>query len=201
MFVTLNKGMMEARIKIKLFLLVLLLLVIWSCADPYYYDLYIEPTPNENSEMIDKILLVDDIRSNQALWRQSLVVRRSSYQLQYLTFKQWAKSPEELIKDAVIQYYKNSFAFRKVIDENSSIEPDILMRIRVDSLEMLNEEKQWFARLALDIEFVDYKTEKTFLTHYFDRKMRIEGKNPKFLPEKISRILQEELVKIIEKLK
>ena len=51
------------------------------------------------------------------------------------------------------------------------------------------------------VQFVDNKTEKTFLTHYFDRKMRIEGKKPKYVPEKISKILQEELVKIIEKLK
>ena len=176
-------------------------MVIWGCAGPHYYDLYIKPIRNENSAKINKILMVDDIRTNEDLWRQSVVIRRTTYQLQFFPFKQWAKTPGELIKDTIIQYYKNSFVFTKVIDRYSSIEPEILMRIHVDALEMLYEDKQWHAHLALDIEFVDNTTEKTFLTHYFDRKMRIEGKKPKYLPEKMSKILQEELLKIIKKLK
>ena len=168
---------------------------------PHYFDLYIEPTPVESSDKIDKVLMVDDIWTSQDLWRQGMIIRRSSYKVHYYPFKQWAKTPEELIEDTVIHFYKSSHFFSKVIDEHSSMEPDIVMRIRADTLEMMYEDKQWFARLALDIEFVDSEAEEVFLTHFFDRKMPIKRRNPRYVSEKISQILQEELVKIVEKLK
>lgn len=145
--------------------------------------------------------MVDEIWTHDALWRQSMVIRKAPYKLQYLHFEQWARIPEEMIKHTIIHFYKNSYLFTNVVDNNSSIEPDILMRMKIDALEMLHADKQWYARLALDIEFIDAKTEKTFLTHYFDRKMKIKSKKSEYVPEKISKILQEELLKIVEKLK
>ena len=145
--------------------------------------------------------MVDDIWTSQDLWRQGMIIRKSSYKVKYYPFKQWTKTPEELIEDTIIHYYKSSYFFSHVVDEHSSMEPDIVMRIHADALEMTYEDKQWYARMALDIEFVDSDTEKVFLTHLFDRKMKIEGRKPKYVPEKISEILKEELVKIIEKLK
>lgn len=169
--------------------------------DLHYYDLYIKPTPINNSAKIDKVLMVDDIWTSQHLWHQGMIIRKSSYRMKHYPFKQWTKTPEELIEDTVIQYYKSSHFFSHVVDEHSSMEPDIVMQIHADALEMMYEDKQWFARLALDIEFVDSETEKVFLKHIFDRKLKIKGRNPRYVPEKISQILQEELVKIVEKLK
>lgn len=188
-------------IKKKAYFLILIFLYSWSCIGTHYYDLYIEPSPIENSVKIDKILMVEDVWTNDALWRQSMVIRRSPYRLEYLHFDQWARIPEEMIKNTIIRFYKNSSLFANVIDSNYSLEPDILMRVHIDALEMLHEDKQWHSRLALDIEFVDFKTEKTFFTHYFDRKLPIEGKKPRYVPEKISIILQEELLIIFEKLR
>ncbi len=187
--------------KKKIIMLTVLLLVAWACAGPHYFDLYIKPNKNETTVKINKILQVKDIRTNEAFWHQRMVYRQSAYKVRFFSFEQWVKRPGELIKDTIIQYYKNSSLFTQVIGEDSAIEADIVMRIIIDSLEMFYEEKQWYAHLALDIEFVDVKSEKTFLTHSFDRRMRIKGKKPKYVPEKISMILQEELMKIFEKLK
>jgi len=187
--------------KNKVFLLTVFLLLVGACASLHYFDLYIKPVANENLAKINKILKVENISTNQTFWYQRMVYRKSSYLVEYFPFKQWAKMPGELIKDTVISFYKNSFLFTKVIGENSSIEPDLVMKINIDSLEMLYEDKHWYAHLALDIEMVDFKTEKTYLSHYFNRKMRIKGKKARYIPEKISKILQEELVIIIKKLK
>ena len=186
--------------KKKICILTVLWLVAWACADPHYFDLYIKPHKNEHRAKINKILLVKDIRTNEAFWHQRMVYRQSAYKVRYFPLEQWVKRPGELIKDTIIQYYKNSLFFTRVIGENSAIEADIVMRVIIDSLEMLYKDKQWHAHLALDIEFVDVKSEKTFLSHSFDRKMRIKGKKARYVPEKISMILQEELMKIIEKL-
>jgi ABC-type uncharacterized transport system auxiliary subunit len=191
----------EAIIKNIKFILFLLLSIVWGCAGQRFYDLSLQPVPRAQSIKIDKILMVDDIWSNEALWHQSLIIRRSSYTLRYLPFKQWAERPEEMIKNAVIRFFRSSDFFTKVIADNSSMEPDILMQIHVDALEMLYEDNQWHAHLALDIEVIDSRTEKPVLSHVFDRKMRIKGNKAKYVPEKISLILKKELLTLVERLK
>jgi len=192
---------MEAEIRNKFCFLMLLFLFFWGCGGPYYYDLNITARQDENPERIDKILMVDDIWAQEDLWRQSMIQRRYAYRIRYFPFDQWAKTPGELIKDTIIQYYKNSLSFTNVIDINSSIEPDFQMKIKVVALEMMYENSQWKARLSLDIELMDFDSEKVFLTHSFDRKMELDRKRPKYVPEKISKILQEELDKVFEKLR
>jgi len=73
------------------------------------------------------------------------------------------------------------------------------MKIKIDSLEMIQKKKKWFAHLSLDIEIININN-KTILTHTFDREKRIKSKKAKYIPQKISEILQEELLKIVKKL-
>lgn len=185
--------------KIPIFV-ILILILLAGCGGPYYFDLHLEPDGREGRVKIDKILFIEDLNSSEAYWRQSIVFRKAPYLMEYYLFKQWAKSPGELIKDAVILFYKNSYTFKKVIKGYTSIDPDISMRIYIYSLEMVKSGKGWYAHLALDLEFVDKRTEKVLTTHSFDRKEKIKGKKARYLPEKISMILREELVKAADKL-
>lgn len=186
--------------KKRLIFAVLILISLAGCGGPYYFDLHLEPDGKGDQIKIDKILFVEDINSSEAYWRQSIVFRKTPYLMEYYLFKQWAKSPGELIKDAVVLFYKNSYTFKKVIKGYSSIVPDISMRIYIYSLEMVRSGKDWYAHLALDLEFVDKRTEKVLTTHSFDRKEKIKGKKARYLPEKISLILREELLEVIKKL-
>ena len=188
------------RMKNKIYLILILIVFMWGCGDIYYYDLYIEPQRDLFSIKIPKVLFIEDIETNEAFWHQRIAYRSSPYKIKYLTFKQWAKRPSELIKDTTISFYRNSFFFKKVIKEYSKIEPDILMKINIDALEIYYQEKNWFAHLALDIEITDAKSEKTILTHTFDRKKKLKGKKIRYIPEKISGILQEELLEVVKKL-
>lgn len=185
----------------KIYLLTVLLLILSGCATPYYYDLYIPPQKNLTSLQITKVLRVEDIETNEAFWFRRMAYRKSTYKIKYFQFKQWAKSPGELIKDTIVRFYRNSSLFKKVIEDFSNMEPDMMMKVHIDALEMLHQEKHWFAHLALYIEIIDAKSEKIILTHSFDRKKRIKGRKPRYVPEKISRVLQEELLKIVKKLK
>lgn len=185
----------------KAVILVLIVLAAGACAGPHYFDLNLHPEDGPEMNKIDRILEVDDIRTNETFWNRQIVYRKSPYRIQYYPFKYWSKQPGELIQDAVIYYYRNGSFFSKVVDDYSSVEPDLVMKIHIDALEMIRRQNRWHARLALDIEIVDQKTEKTILNHTFDRMERIRGKKPRYLPEKISRILREELVKLVRKIK
>ena len=187
--------------KMKQLFLILVIVLSFGCGGPYYFDLYLEPQKVSDTEKINKILFVDDIKSNEAYWTQRMVFRESPYQVEYFTYKQWAKSSGEVIKDAAVLYYKNSLMFKKVIEEYSSIEPDIILKTNIYAIELFRSNREWNAHLALDFEVIDKRTEKVILTYSFDRKKKIKGKKARYLPEKISEILQEELFKVTEMLK
>ncbi|MEN8154418.1 MAG: ABC-type transport auxiliary lipoprotein family protein [Acidobacteriota bacterium] len=186
--------------KNKIYLVLILIVFMWGCGDIYYYDLYMEPQKDLISIKIPKILFVEDMETNEAFWHQRIAYRSSPYKIKYLTFKQWATRPSELIKDSTIRFYRNSSLFKRVIKEYSKVEPDLRMKINIDALEMYYREKNWYAHLALDIEIFDAKSEKMILTHSFNRKKKLKGKKARYLPEKISEILQEELLKVVKKL-
>lgn len=172
-------------------------LVVCGCSGLHYYDLYVQPEQGTTGTRIGKVLQVDDIRCNETFWRQQIAYRKTSYRIQYFSFIHWAKSPGELIQDAVIQYFRNSHSFARVTDEYSGVEADLVMKTHIDAMEMVFKGRQWYARLALDIEIVAEETEKTILNYHFDRTLAIAGRSPRHLPEKISRILQEELDKLL----
>lgn len=189
------------EIKIKYLVPAFIFIFLYGCGGPYYFDLYLGPAQPVGKVKIDKILLVDDINSNEVYWTQRMVFRNSPYQVEYFTFKQWAKRPDELIKDAVVHFYRNSSLFNKVIEDYSSIEPDIILKINVYALEMSRNDKEWYAHLAMDLEVFYRETKEIIVTYSFDRKEKVKGKKARYIPEQISWILKEELIKVSEKLK
>ena len=183
-----------------LFCLILIITMLSGCGGPYYFDLNLGPVEKGDKIKIDKILFVEDTNSSETYWTQRMVFRKDPYELEFFMFRMWAKRPSELVEDAVVHFYRNSSTFRKVTEEYSSLDPDITLKINVYSLEMLKYKKKWYGHLALDLEFIDKKSEKVIMAYSFDRKERIKGRKASYLPEKISLILREELVKAADKL-
>jgi len=181
-------------------LLVLAFFILHGCGGMYYFDLNLDPVETGDQVKIDKILLVEDIDSNESYYSQQIVFRDTPYQVEYFLYKQWAKRPGVIIKDAAIRFYRNSSMFKKVIENHSSIEPDVILKTNIYAMEMVRDNKEWFAHLALDIEVVDRKTEMVILSSSFDRKEKVKGKKARYVPEQISRILKEELIKVAEKI-
>jgi ABC-type uncharacterized transport system auxiliary subunit len=174
--------------------------MIGSCTGTHYYDLNIQHLPIYNSLRSEKTLRVEDVEANETYQDFRIVFRRSPFRIKYLTYRVWAKTPDELIEDALVYFFKKSGIFKHVSTEYSSADPDLLMRAKIICLEMCQIKKEWHARLALDLELVDAHSERIILVYSFDRKEKMEAKKTGFLPQKISKILHEELLKVGTKL-
>jgi len=184
-----------------IFLLILIgLICMTGCGGPYYYDLHVDPADNNRSFQSEKILKVEDVESIQIYWHSGIVIRSSPYKIKHEVYRHWAKTPGELVKDAIIYYYRNNSLFRGVVSDYSLMDPDIIMRVKIEAIEMCRVDKKWFARLGLYIEISDAEKEEVLLTHSFDRQKPIRGKKVEYLPPKISEILEEELLILEEKL-
>ena len=175
-------------------------LFFWGCSSPYYFDLQTEVPKRKEAWQLDKVLLVEDAEINETYRDLRIVCRGTPFQVKYLNRASWSKPPDELIEDAVVLFWKQRGIFRKVNTYGSGNDPDWTMRMRIDILERFQVQKNWYARLALELEIIDAKSGETQLVHSFDRKSALAKHTIRLLPGKISQILHEELLKIEAKL-
>lgn len=188
------------KVKGQVFLLVNLLVFFLACSGPYYFDLQTEIPEKQGDFKLDKVLAVDDVEINQTYRDYRIVYRESPFQVKYYDFASWSKTPDELIEDAVIDFGRKRAVFKKVITGGSADDSDWTMRMKIDAIEKCYVQKNWYVRLAMDTELVDAKNDETLLLHSFDRKIRLESNKIRYVPEIISKILHEELLKIEAKL-
>jgi len=189
------------KVKGQVFLLVNFLLFIWACGGPYYFDLHLENPESPGGLKLDKVLLIEDVEINQTYQDQRIVCRESPFQVKFYNFMLWSKLPDDLIEDAVVDFWRKRSVFKKVNVYGSGDDADLTMRMKIVAIEKYHIQKNWYARLAMDLEIVDSENKETVLTHSFDQKMRLKGNKIRYLPEKISEILHTELLKIETKLK
>ncbi|MBU4404493.1 MAG: ABC-type transport auxiliary lipoprotein family protein [Candidatus Aminicenantes bacterium] len=186
--------------KVQLFLAATFLLLVWACGGPNYFDLHLENPENPGGLKLDKVLLIEDVEINQTYQDQRIVYRESPFQVKYYNFMLWSKPPNDLIEDAVVDFWRKRSVFKKVNVYGSGEDADLTMRIKIDAIEKYYFQKNWYARLAMDMEIVDVESRETVLRHSFDQKMILKVKKVRALPEKISEILHNELLKIEAKL-
>ena len=80
-------------------------------------------------------------------------------------------------------------------------EPDIQLKAVVHIIEEYDRPEAWFAHLKMDFRIIDFKTGEQVLFHFFDRERKMASKKIEHLPISISSLLQDELDKLINKLK
>lgn len=173
-----------------------MVLLFGGCSGLHYYDLQTEIPAGPGEIKIDKVLLVERITINETYRDYRIVCRESPFQLKYAIFASWSKSPDELIEDAVVRFWKKRSVFRKVTAYEDAGEPSWTLKTRVEAVEKILVAGKWHARLALDWEIGDALNDTVLLSRSFDRQESLDGKKNRLVPAKISLILNQELMKL-----
>lgn len=132
--------------------------------------------------------LYDDIR---------ILYRVSPFELKYYPYEFWAENPGKQMGVAMAEYLGGKKVFPSIGQGSAMENPEIILRSRVHVLEEIDNQDAWQARLAMDLEFVDFKSGQALLTRSFDRKEKMPGKEVGEFPPVCSRILEEELGKAV----
>ena len=184
--------------KISLFCIIAVILSgCMSAPSRRYYQIYLTLQKDSAFQVIDKELLVDRIEVDDLYDDYRIVYRESPYQLNFYSYEFWAEKPAKLIQDAVVHYLLAKGVFSKVFKEVSKGNPDLVLKSRIHIIEEVDTETFWYARLAMEMEISDFQSGESLLFHQFDRQESLSGKDVAQVPIVISRILKEELAKII----
>jgi ABC-type uncharacterized transport system auxiliary subunit len=172
---------------------VLLLAGCLSSPSKRYFQIVALDKSAELHPKIDKVLYIEPVRVDPLYDDFQIVYRVSPYELKYYSSVFWAKKPDDLFREAISDYLLRKEGFSRVLLDVLQGDPAIALRSNVRLIEEIDYPNVWFGRLAMDFEFLEFKTGKTIVKHSFDKRLPLSAKKSQFLPAVLSGILVEEL--------
>ena len=158
---------------------------------------YFQIVPTDKSAQpypaIGRALYVEPVRVDPLYDDFRVIYRVSLYELKYYANSYWAKKPNDLMREAMSDYLRHKAGFTRVTMDVLQGDPELALRSTVRLIEEIDNPDVWFGRLAMDIEFLDFKTGQVLARHSFDRRMPLAARKSQYLPAVLSEILVEEL--------
>jgi ABC-type uncharacterized transport system auxiliary subunit len=179
---------------------VLLLSGCFSTAAKRYFQIVPMDKSTEPHSRVGKVLYVEPVRVDPLYDDFRVIYRVSPFELKYYSHAFWAKKPDALFREAVSDYLIRKKGFPRVMLDILQGDPEIILRSNVRLVEEIDNPKVWYGRLAMDLEFLEFKTGQSILKHSFDRYMPLGARKVQFLPAVLSAILVEELDTAVRKL-
>jgi uncharacterized lipoprotein YmbA len=165
-----------------------------------YFQIYLTPDDGMDFQTIDKTLMIESIGMDELYDDFRIVYRESLYQVNFYSYEFWAEKPDQLTRYAIVHYLLEKKAFRKIIQELSKGTPDLLLKMKIHIIEEVDTVTDWYARLSMELEAIDFSSRESVHYYNFDRREKLTEKEVSQVPIAISRILREELVRFIRDL-
>jgi ABC-type uncharacterized transport system auxiliary subunit len=181
-------------------LLVLFLTGCFSAPSKRYFEIVPTDKDAQPHPKIDKTLYIEPIRIDPLYDDFRVIFRVSLYELKYYSYVFWAKKPDILFRDAISDYLLIKEGFPRVTLDVLQGDPEIVLRSNVRLVEEIDYPNVWFARLAMDLEFLEFKSGRSLIRHSFDKRLPLLGRKVQELPAVLSGILTDELDIAVRKL-
>lgn len=172
---------------------VLLLAGCFSTPSKRYFQLMPMEKDAQLHPKIGRTLYIEPVRVDPLYDDFRVIYRISPYELKYYSTAYWAKKPNDLLREAVSDYLIRKEGFSRITMDILQGDPDLVLRSTVRFIEEIDNPKVWFGRLAMDLEFLDFKTGAVLARHSFDRRLPLGARKSQYLPAVLSQILVEEL--------
>ena len=178
-------------------------ILIASCfstpAKRYFQIVPIDRSPEPHAR-VERMLYIEPVRVDPLYDDFRVIYRVSPFELKYYSHAFWAKKPDDLFREAISDYLGRKEGFPRVTMDVLQGDSQVVLRASVRLLEEIDEPNAWFGRLAMDLEFLEFKSGKSILKHTFDRRKALGTRKVQFLPAVLSDILVEELDAVMGKL-
>jgi ABC-type uncharacterized transport system auxiliary subunit len=178
----------------------LLLAACFSTPAKRYFQIVPQDKTPEPHPAIGKSLYVEPVRVDPLYDDYRIIYRVTPYELKYYASIFWAKKPDALFREAIGDYLGRKEGFPRVTIDVLQGDPEIVLRSSVRLIEEIDNPNAWFGRLAMDLEFLDFKSGKSIVRHTFDKRLALGARKPQFLPAVLSSLLVDELDVAVRKL-
>lgn len=179
---------------------VLLLAGCFSTPSKKYFELMLMEKDAQPHPQIGRVLYIEPVRVDPLYDDFRVIYRVSPYELKYYSTAYWAKKPSDLVREAMSDYLIRKGGFSRVTMDVLQGDPGLVLRSNVRFIEEIDNPQVWFGRLAIDMEFLDFKSGNILARHSFDRRLPLRARLAQYLPAVLSQILVDEMDIAIGKL-
>jgi ABC-type uncharacterized transport system auxiliary subunit len=179
---------------------ILLLASCFSTPSKKYFQIVPVEKEAQLHPKIGRTVYIEPVRTDPLYDDYRVVYRVSPFELKYYSTAFWAKKPSDLVREAMSGYLILKQGFPHVTMDVLQGDPSLVLRSNLRYIEEIDHPKVWFGRLAMDIEFLDFKSGQVLAHHSFDHRLPLGARKAQFLPAVLSGILADELDLAVGKL-
>ena len=192
--------------KITLLALLLVSIFISSCSlfssskqqVKHYYQIYYTPD-NSTKPPIEATLRIKSFDADKIYKRYNMVYRSSFEEMFYYNTHFWATKPSDMITDLVANHFQKQHVFSD-ITVSMDKKPNYVVSGRIMALDEIVEGEKSYARVSIFFELKDYKTDKTIITHTFEKRLEAEEQKPLYIVRAMGEIINSEIDVFIAKI-
>lgn len=171
-----------------------------GCGGPtrrYYYALSYPHIESVERQIPDALhqgrLRVKRFTIGEAYNRPQLVYRQSPWEFQYYVYRYWAAKPQKMMRDIFHEHIKRTGLFEGVELEYGDTKFQYELGGEINAIEEYDSAGDWYAHLAMNLELTRLSDGKVIWRYSFDRKRKVEKKNPVYVIQSLSGILRDEM--------
>ncbi|MDZ7261817.1 MAG: ABC-type transport auxiliary lipoprotein family protein, partial [candidate division KSB1 bacterium] len=139
-------------------------LCFWSCGNVpdirYYLIEYPLTSMDKGEPKYDFTLGVEKFTANALYNDDRFVYRESPYEARYDYYRRWITPPAKIVTEKVLEHFKSSGLFQRVVSYPHYAEVDYLLRGHLKAFEEWDEGEKWYARVILEVELINMKTQQ-----------------------------------------
>lgn len=160
--------------------------------DISYYQLDYVPTPKSmtDSTVYPYTIRVKDFDVSEAYRRNNIVYRQSPYKLHFYNYEQWAVRPEYLVSDMLFRHLEAAKIFSEVRRNIDSEEPDFIINGIVRALEEYDNQDEWYAHLAVNMNLQDIKAKNIIWSREWDYRKKVSNLETIYVVRGLSELLE-----------
>jgi ABC-type uncharacterized transport system auxiliary subunit len=154
-----GKARMSQILKCGLWLPVAVAIV--SCGVPrtYYYTIEMPRVTKERAVPVDRRIVVQRFSADQVLVDDRILYRGRPNEVSFYEYKRWANSPVDIVTNYFVHRLKESGDYSSVSSRKGGGPSDLTLRGRLFHFEEVDQGKEVFASVALELELTDNKTQ------------------------------------------
>jgi ABC-type uncharacterized transport system, auxiliary component len=164
----------------------------------HYYQVYYQPKKG-SGETIKATVRIKTFNSDKVYKKYNLVYRTSYEEMFYYNTHFWASRPDDMITDLVANHFSKQQVFSDIILSMDK-KPNYVLSGRILALDEVIENEKSYARVSINFELKDYKTENIVVAYSFDKRKEADDKKPVDVVRAMSGIIEEELEVFISKI-
>ena len=150
-----------------------------------------------NGPFIGKSCLITSVEVYPAYSSHQIAIREHSHEIKYFAVNIWAVRPEQSLTSIMTEFFRNHKVFESVHLSTLSTETDFTLGTTVYNLEVVQEKRDYYARLKVEYLLKDNQSNQIVYDHRADKRVLLDDRDLNLFAAAISEIFVQELANFV----